>query len=38
MPAPGYAELLRRNADFRRLWLGQVVSFAGQRHPRAARL
>lgn len=26
---PGYAELLRRNPGFRRLWLGQVVSQLG---------
>ncbi len=27
--APGYTELLRRNADYRRLWVGQVISFFG---------
>lgn len=30
MPAPpGYLELLRANADFRRIWLGSVASFLG---------
>ena len=26
---PGYLELLRQNTDFRRLWIGNVVSLLG---------